>query len=380
MCALDLTSRLSTWRRHLHRHPEVGLDLPATLAYVSTELAAMGLEVRPCGGGLLVDLGPEGPRVAWRADLDALALTEDPAHPHASRVPGAMHACGHDAHTAIALGLAWVLSRQPAPPPLRLIFQPGEEGCFGARRMVEAGALDGVTALCGLHVGALDERLQPGQFALRAGAQMAAGDRFRAVFRGRGTHGAQPHLGRDPLPAAAAFVALAQTLRGREIAPGRLALVTVGTFHGGTADNVIAESVELRGIVRTEHAEDRTHLETRLGEAAQGLALAHGVQVDWTWTPGYPAVRNDPAWAARAERLVGDLFGAGALLRLEAPAPTSEDVSFFLEQVPGVYLFLGTNNPALGIVEPNHSPRFDVDEAQLERGVLLAEALIRNAR
>lgn len=372
-----LQTHLLRWRRHLHQHPEVGLHLPDTLSYLRQELSTLGLAARDCAGGLLVDLGPGGPRTAWRADMDALALQTALDQPHASCRPGAMHACGHDAHMAIALGLAWVLTRTPCPAPVRLLFQPGEEGCFGARGMLAAGALEGVARLFGLHVGALHEALRPGQFGLRPGPMMAAGDRFRATFRGRGTHGAQPHLGRDPLPAAGAFLQLAQVLPARELAPGRLAVVTVGMVHGGSADNIIPETVELKAIVRTGHPEDRAHLKHRLEAAARGLALAHDLQLDWTWIDGYPAVVNDPGAAALARAAILRRFGPGALLELEAPVATSEDISCFLQEVPGAFLFLGTQALDRGITEPHHSPRFDVDETHLERAVLLAADLCR---
>jgi len=374
-----LQAHLVRWRRHLHQHPEVGLDLPDTVAYLRRELEGMGLTARECAGGLLVDLGPEGPRSAWRADMDGLALQTGLEAPYASCRPGAMHACGHDAHMAVGLGLAWLLTRTPCPAPVRLVFQPGEEGCFGARGMVEAGALEGVRRLFAVHVGALDERLQPGQFALRAGAQMAAGDRFRATFRGRGTHGAQPNLGRDPLPAAGAFLQLAQVIPARELAPGRLAVVTVGTLHAGSADNIIPESVELKAIVRTGHPDDRAHLKRRLQEAARGLALAHDLQLDWTWIDGYPPVTNDPTMAALARAAVVKHFGRGSMLDLESPAATSEDVSYFLQEVPGALLFMGTQDPARDITEPHHSPRFDVDETHLWKAVVLAADLCLQA-
>ena len=370
-----LQERLIAWRRALHRRPEVGLELPKTLAFLERELGAMGLFPRRMAGGIVVDVG-KAPRRAWRTDMDALPIQEETGLAFASEIPGAMHACGHDAHAAIALGIAWTLSRHPEPPAVRFIFQPGEEGRFGARGMIESGALEGVEALCGLHVGCLAEGLPPGHFAIRAGAQMASGDRFRALFRGRGTHGAQPQLGRDPLPAAAAFVGLTQTIRAREVAPGRLALVTVGFFRAGEADNVVPETAELKGIVRTEDPGDRALLERRLGEAARGLAQAHGVELEWTWSPGYPAVRNDSAWVERAEKAVSELFGAESLLRLERPVATAEDVAFYLERVPGAYVFLGTNNPGKGITEPHHSPRFDVDEDQLWKGVALGAELL----
>lgn len=363
-----LPERLSTWRRALHRCPEVGVDLPRTAAFLQAELRAMGLEPAPVGRGLVVDLGA-GPRVAWRADMDALPLQEATGARYASEHPGAMHACGHDAHMAVGLALAWLLADLRPQPAVRIIFQPDEEGLYGAGPMIEAGVLDGVRAVLGLHVGQLLEGLEPGAFAIRDGIQMAAGDRFWATFKGQGTHGAQPHLGQDPLVAAAAFVGALQTLVGRTATPGRLAVASVGTLQAGTAPNIIPETAALAGILRTELPGDRARLVTRLGEAARGLAAAHGVQVDWTHLASCPPVRNDPGWVARAKAAVRRVAGPGALVEMAIPTATSDDIGFYLERLPGVYLFLGTNNPAKGITEPNHSPRFEVDEDQLATAV-----------
>jgi amidohydrolase len=372
----QLKDHLRTWRRALHRCPEVGLELPETTAYLLEQLGAMGLAPRPVGRGFVVDLGP-APRVAWRVDMDALPIQEEGGAEYRSRHPGAMHACGHDAHMAVGLGLAWLCAAMAPPPSLRLIFQPDEEGQYGAVPMIEAGALEDVSALLGLHVGQLHEALGPGQFAIRTGAQMAAGDRFWATFRGVGTHGAQPHLGHDPLVAAAALVGALQTLRGREIRPGRLALITVGTLQAGSAPNIVPDQASLAGIVRTEHPEDRALLAGRMEEAARGTAQTYGVELDWLHLPTCAPVINHPAWARRGREAVVRLLGPDGLLELDSPSPTSDDVAFYLERVPGAYAFLGTNHPDKGITAPNHSPRFDVDEDQLWKAVAYGVEMLR---
>lgn len=369
-----LGPRLIQWRRDLHRRAEVGLELPGTTAYLQGELLAMGLTPHPVGRGFVVDFGL-APRVAWRVDMDALPVTEETGLPFACP-HGAMHACGHDAHMAVGLGLAWILASLDPAPSVRLIFQPDEEGQFGAVPMIEAGVLEGVTAVAGLHVGHLHEALAPGQFGVRRGAQMAAGDRFWVTFKGRGTHGAQPHLGRDPLVAAASYVGTLQTLRGREVAPGRLALVTVGTLQAGTGLNIVPESASLAGIVRTEHPEDRERLLGRMEEAARGTALTYGLEVEWTRVATCAPVINHPHWVRRAREAITRVLGPGGLQELDSPTPTSDDVAFYLAKVPGVYVFLDTNNPDRGLSEPNHSPRFDVDEDQLWKGVAFAVELL----
>jgi amidohydrolase len=373
----QIQTRLIAWRRALHRCPEVGLELPETLAHLQRELHSMGLEGRSIGKGLVVDLGPKGSRIAWRADMDALPIHEQTDLEHASAYPGAMHACGHDAHMAVGLALAWALSTLDPVPAVRIIFQPDEEGRFGAEPLIEAGVLEDVTAVLGIHVGHLHEQLQPGQFAVRSGIQMSASDRFRATFRGRGTHGAQPHLGRDPLVAAAQFVGALQTLRGREIQPGHLALISVGSLQAGSAANVIPETAVLEGIIRTEYPADREHLARRTEDVARGIALACGVKVDWNRVPSCPPVRNHPSWARRARESVLRVLGHDGLLELDSASPTADDIAFYLEKVPGAYLFLGTNDPAKGISEPNHSPRFDLDETQLWKAVAVGLEMIQ---
>jgi amidohydrolase len=206
---------------------------------------------------------------------------------------------------------------------------------------------------------------------------MAAGDRFWATFRGVGTHGAQPHLGHDPLVAAAALVGALQTLRGREIRPGRLALITVGTLQAGSAPNIVPDQASLAGIVRTEHPEDRALLAGRMEEAARGTAQTYGVELDWLHLPTCAPVINHPAWARRGREAVIRLLGPDGLLELDSPSPTSDDVAFYLERVPGAYAFLGTNHPDKGITAPNHSPRFDLDEDQLWKAVAYGVEMLR---
>jgi amidohydrolase len=371
-----LQPRLVSWRRALHRCPEVGIELPETIAFLQAELRAMGLEPRTVGLGFVVDLGERGPRVAWRVDMDALPIQEETGASYASEHPGQMHACGHDAHMAVGLGLAWVLSRLAPQPAVRLIFQPDEEGQLGAPPMIEAGVLEGVSAILGVHVGQLDQRLAPGQFAVRSGAQMAAGDRFWALFKGRGTHGAMPHLGRDPLVAAAAFVGALQALAGRTLQPGRLGLVSVGRLRAGDALNIIPERAEVAGIVRTEHPQDQERLVAAMEQAALGTARTYGVEVDWTRIRTCAPVLNDPGWSRRAKAAITGLFGPEALLEPEAPSSTSDDIGFYQERVPGVYAFLGTHDPGRGFTEPNHSPRFDLDETQLWKAVAYGAELL----
>jgi amidohydrolase len=277
---------------------------------------------------------------------------------------------------AVGLALAWLLAGLRPQPPVRIIFQPDEEGIHGAAPMIEAGALEEVHAVLGLHVGQLLEGLRPGAFAVRDGIQMAAGDRFWATFRGQGSHGAQPHLGQDPLVAAAAYVGALQTLVGRTATPGRLAVASVGTLQAGTAPNIIPESASLAGILRTELPGDRSRLVARLGEAARGVAATHGVRVDWTHLASCPPVRNDPYWVARARAAVAKVAGPEALVAMAIPTATSDDIGFYLERVPGVYLFLGTNDPERGIAEPNHSPRFEVAEDQLWKAVAYAAEML----
>jgi amidohydrolase len=361
-------------RRALHQIPEIGLELPRTAAYVENALRGMGLAPRRIGDGIIVDLGSAGPLFAWRADMDGLPVLEETGAEYASTIPGRMHACGHDAHTAMALGIARHFTTDGAQLPcrLRLIFQPGEEGHRGAAFMIEGGALEGVAAIAGLHVGIFPE-LKKGVFGTRKGTVMASVTAFEVTFRGKGTHGAMPHLGADALLAACQFGAGVQTVRYAATSPVQPTVISIGSIHAGTASNVISEKAVLGGTMRATSVQDQAALEARMAQFAQGIALANGVEMEIGSVIGAPITANaDEGMVDLLAAAVTAAHGPDSFMWLPDPTLGGEDFGEYLMRVPGVFFFLGAD-----IAAPHHHPKFNVDEEVLEKTVPVVDALIR---
>lgn len=358
--------RMVALRRRLHAIPELGLDLPETAALVEAELRALGLEPRRVGDGLWADLGRRGPRIAIRADMDALPVAEETGLPFASRNPGRMHACGHDAHTACLLGGAALLVQEAAgdrlPFRVRLVFQAGEEGHAGALPLIEAGVLDGVAAIVGGHVGSFAGELGPGQAGFLPGPAMAASDRFRGAFSGRGGHGSEPHRTPDPVSALAELIQGLNAFRARELDQTRPAVVSVCSVHAGETHNVIPVRAEFMGTARSIHPDIRAALARRIGEIAEGVARQHGLALEYQWIHGYPPVVNEPRATAAAVAAAAAVLGPERVVALTRPSMGGEDFAYYLERIPGCYWFLNTMAPGRGIEHPNHSSRFDLDE------------------
>jgi len=381
--ARSVAGRAVAHRRALHAIPEVGLDLPRTVAYVRSALSAVGAIVRDCGPGLVCDFGREGPLVAIRADMDALPMTEETGAEYASTIPGAMHACGHDAHAACLLAIGELLAlRPPAGWRARLIFQTGEEGAFGALPMIEAGCLDGVRAIVGGHVGDLSGELQPGQAGFMPGAMMAASDRFAGSFVGSGGHGSAPHQALDPIPALAQFILAVQSFRARRPDQRVPFVLSVCQVESGTAFNIIPGEASFKGTARTLAPAERELAKEGLLAACQGAALACGVEYRYEWLDGYPPVVNDPASTELAMAAARSVLGDGQVRLLTVPSMGGEDFAYYLRMVPGCFWFLNTQAPERGISHPNHHPAFDLDESLLDRMIAVnlaaAEALARS--
>ncbi len=368
--ATRLGPRITEWRRRLHRVAEVGMDLPRTRETLEEILGEIGIVPERLGPGLIADLpGRErGPMLLIRSDMDALPLREETGLPFACP-DGAMHACGHDAHMAMLLGAGALLAgREGTPPPfpVRLLFQPAEELGRGALAMIEAGCLEGVEAVCGLHVGRLFDELGPGQVGIIEGTAMAGMDRFEVLLRGKGVHGATPHKGIDPIVMAGELIGILQTLVSREIPPTRPAVVSVGRIEGGNAFNVIPEEVRLEGTFRAVSREDQERIGRRIDEMARGVAALHGGEAESLWERRGAPLVNDRAFTAFFRTVVGRVLPPEDRVELRTPTTVGEDMALYLERRPGTFFFLG-----VGPGYPHHHPKFDLDEEVLPRGAAL---------
>jgi amidohydrolase len=370
----ELERRLVELRRELHRQPELSWKEEGTARRVRAFLEEAGLTVRGplARTGLVSDIGSGSRTVMLRADLDALPIQEESTAPYASAVPGVMHACGHDGHTAMGAVAARVLGGRRLPGRVRMLFQPAEEGEGGAQACVADGVMDGVDEVYGVH---LWNELPAGVLGVKAGPLMAAVDRLRIVIHGRGGHGAQPHRAADPVVAACHVVLALQTVVSREISPVQPAVLTIGSLRGGEAFNVIPDEVVLLGTLRTFDAEVRASLPARIERIAAGVAGGLGCRATVEVRNGNPAVINHERAAEIARRAAVAVVGEQNVV---SPEPTmgGEDMAIYFEQVPGCFVFVGSRNPAKGFDQPHHSPRFDFDEDALAIG---AEFLVRVA-
>ncbi len=351
-------------RRRLHQWPELGFQEVQTANLIGETLSALGIPFRSGLGrtGIVASLGNGSPTIALRADMDALPIQEKTGLPYASRVPGVMHACGHDAHVAALLGVAMLLRDADLRGGVRLIFQPAEEtvdeqGRSGAGRMMEAGVLHGVDAIAAGHV-VVDEPV--GTVLVSSGPILAATDAFQLSILGSATHGAYPHKGIDAIVLAAQVVNAIQSIVARRIDPMEAGVITVGTIAGGRKANVIADRVELTGTIRSFSPVVRRQIAESLREACELVRAQKGDYV-LEISEGHPATVNDPTLAALVGRVAA---GMGLSVRPELPSPVSEDFSLYTQHVPGVYFLVGA---ALEGEPPrqSHSSRFDLDERAL---------------
>jgi amidohydrolase len=376
---------LVSFRRDLHRHPETGFEEERTARMVADRLGAAGIELRTgiAGTGLLAWVRATGAAapppakrrtILLRADMDALPLQEETGAPYASTIPGAMHACGHDGHTAILVETVLLASERATSlaGDLAFVFQPAEEGLGGAEKMIEEGILveTGAEAVFGLH---LWSPLPVGKIAVTAGPFMASADEFEIVVTGKGGHAAFPHTAVDAVVVGSYVVTALQTLVSRHADPLHSAVVTVGSFHAGSSHNIIAESAVLRGTIRTFDAGLRDDLVHRLGEVTRMTCAAFGAQSEFRFFAGYPATINDQGMADFVSEVAAEAVGPGNVVR-DLVMMGAEDVSYFLRERPGCYFFVGAGNESRGLVYPHHSPRFDFDEDALVVG---CELLLR---
>ncbi|HRW47391.1 MAG: amidohydrolase [Caldilinea sp.] len=376
-----LQPKLVAWRRDFHMHPELGFEEVRTAGIVADHLRGLGLEVSTGVGktGVVAMVEPDAvaenaPTVMLRFDMDALPILEANDVPYRSTVDGVMHACGHDGHTAVGMGVAQVLTgiRNDLPGRVKLVFQPAEEGLGGAQAMIADGALEGPkpAAAFGLH---LWSRMPLDQIVVQEGPLMAGADKIHLVVHGVGGHGAMPHETVDAVVVASEIVLAWQTIVSRTVSPTEPAVVTVGSFHAGSAANVIAGRAELSGSIRSFSIETRDLLVRRLREIAEGICAAHNARCEFTFTAGVLPTINSAAGAALMRDVAASLVGAEQVGTM-TPAMVGEDMSEFLMRAPGCYVLVGANDPDGPLNSPHHSPTFDFDERMLSTGVALLAA------
>jgi amidohydrolase len=370
--ARALKDRMIRVRRHLHRHPELSFQERETGRFIAKELRALGLKVRHpfSGTGVLATLegGKPGRTVALRSDMDALPVQEETGLPFASLNPGAMHACGHDAHMAALLGAAQILyeRRRELRGGVRFLFQPAEETIpGGAKGMIACGALAGVAVIFGLHV---DPVLPTGIIGTKAGVLMAQADDFDLTIIGKGGHAARPHTSVDAVVAAAEVIQALQTIVSRRIDPVSPAVVTVGRISGGTKHNIIADRVLLQGTCRSLDAATAGKLKSSVGQVARDIARAYGATCSFKYTTGYPPLVNPERETRFAHEALGNLLGKKNVLTLREPLMGGEDFTYYLKRVRGTFLRLGIRNSKLGSTFPWHHPKFLVDEEAIPIG------------
>jgi hippurate hydrolase len=368
--AAELQSEATEWRRHLHANPEILYDVENTAAFVAAKLREFGVDEIVTGlgrtgvVGIIKGSGGEGGTIGLRADMDALPLDEITGKPWASTIPGRMHACGHDGHTAMLLGAAKHLAdTRNFAGRVAVVFQPAEEGGRGALAMVEDGLMDrfGIEEIYGMH----NMPGKPvGTFAIRKGGIMAAPDKFSLKLTGRGGHAAEPHQTVDTIVVGAQIVSALQTIASRNANPLRSVVVSVTQFHAGTTHNIIPEEAFITGTVRSLDENIRDLAERRIGELASGIAAAHGAIVDYEYERACPVTVNHPAETDHAARAAINVVGADKVDTEVDPTMAGEDFAFMLQARPGAYILIG-NGDSAGL----HNPAYDFNDEAIAAGI-----------
>jgi hippurate hydrolase len=368
----NFAEKIVALRRDIHREPELGFDTKKTAEKVLAALDGLPLDIQTgvAENGIVATLRGDGPTVGLRADMDALPIHEETGLPFASEIEGKMHACGHDGHTSMLVGAAHTLSgmRERLNGTVKFFFQPAEEGGGGGKVMVEEGVADDVTSIFALH---LWPGLPFGTVGTKAGPIMAAADGFEMTVRGKGGHGAFPHETADAIAMAAQIVTALQTVVSREVDPVEPAVLTVGEIGAGSAFNIIPETARLGGTVRTLNEDLRRRMPERIEQLARGVAGGMRGDVELDYSFSYPVTMNDEGAARQALGVIGDLFGEEHTLELPNPSMGAEDFSFFLQKIPGAFIWLGVGEDVSGL----HTPTFAFDEEILPQGSALLAAL-----
>ncbi|MBU5298690.1 amidohydrolase [Clostridium sporogenes] len=372
--ALDIKDEVIKLRRDFHKHPELDYDLFRTCEKVKEFLKNENIEYYDTAGtGVCAIIRGKGHKtVAIRGDMDALPLQEKNICDYSSKMEGKMHACGHDAHTAILLGTAKVLNsiKDKLNGNIKLLFEPAEETTGGARIMIKEGVLKEpeVDAIIGLH---MEEKIETGKIGLRRGVVNAASNPFTIKIKGKGSHGARPNNSVDPIIIASNVVVALQNIVSRELPPTDPGVLTIGTIHGGTAQNIIPEEVILSGIIRVMKTEHREYVKKRLVEIVDGICKAMRGECEIDIEESYPCLYNNDEMLNSFINSAKGLIGEDKIEMLEEPSMGVESFAYFSMEKPSIFYYLGCRNEEKGIVHPAHSSLFDVDEDSLPLGVAL---------
>ncbi len=375
--AKEIENEIINWRRDFHMYPELGYHEKRTSKIVASLLEKWGYKVETgiAETGVVGLIGKGDRTIALRADMDALPLQELNDVPYKSRVEGVMHACGHDAHVAMLLGAAKIISefKDKLNGYVKLIFQPAEEGGNGAKRMVDEGVLENpnVNVIYGIHVW---NELDAGLIGYRSGPLLASTGKIEVEITGKGGHGASPHLAIDPIVIAASIILNLQTIISRSLDPIESGVVSICSIHSGTAFNIIPEKAILTGTYRALTFEVRDLIKRRILEIVENTCNIYGAKCKVNLIDGVPPTVNDPEATEYARRIAIQLVGEDRVIEAK-PTMGGEDFAFYLEKVPGSFLILGTRNIEKGLDKPHHNPRFDIDESVLHIGAALHAAL-----
>lgn len=372
----DIQEQIIAWRRELHQFPETGHDIPKTAAYIREKLDELGIEYRANVGGhgivALIKGEKDGKTIALRADMDALAVEEKTGLAFAS-TNGNMHACGHDGHMAMLLGAAKIINshKNEIEGNVKLIFQPAEEGPGGAKPMINDGALlnPKVDAAISIHIGDIFPGVVGnGQIGICYGTVQACLDKFNIKIKGKGCHGAMPNTGVDPIVIAAHVINALQTIVSREVKPTNPAVVTIGKLHAGSSYNIIPDYVDIEGTARAIDQGEREKIAAHMESIVAGISKGMQGDYEFNYTFGYPPMVNDAVFTKNMVETIKKVVDEKNIVVITEPTMGGEDFAYFLLEVPGTYMYLGTNNSEKGIVYPQHNARFDIDEEVLWRG------------
>ncbi|MBE6012716.1 M20 metallopeptidase family protein [Anaeropeptidivorans aminofermentans] len=383
--ALEIENEIIKWRRELHQIPEVGTQLPKTCEYIKGKLDEMGIPYTctksVTGIVALIEGGSPGKTVALRSDMDALPVLEETGLDFKS-TNGSMHACGHDAHSAMLLGAAKILNdhKSELKGNVKLIFQPGEESPGGAEPMIKEGCLENpkVDAIFGQHIGVLIDGLKTGEVAVSYGNAMACRDAFKIAVKGRGAHSSTPHLSIDPVAIAAQIINGIYMIKARELDALSPSVISVCMIHGGTASNIIPEKVEMEGSTRSIDPKVRKFIAERIEQVVKTTCETYGADYEFEFSWDYPVLTNHKEMAEMVIEGAGKILGSDKVFVQPQAIMGSEDMSFFLNEVPGAYYFLGSVVSQDGVVYGHHNPKFLLDESVFAKGSAVMVQLVQD--